>query len=265
MTNEVLIFIPTYNERENVEIMLQQLLELNLPADILFLDDNSPDGTGELLDALSARHPNVHIIHRSGKLGIGTAHVAGMNRAYDSGYRTLVTMDCDFTHMPTDIEKFIAVSGDADVVVGSRYMFKESLETWNLYRKFLTTTGHVLTRIFLKMPYDATGAFRLYKLDRLPREILVPIRSPGYSFFFESLYVIHLNGFKIREVAIDLPSRMYGHSKMRFSDAFHSLAFLMQTYFRTLVDRKSYEIATPISVSSEGAPIEPEGIPQVLD
>ena len=157
MANELLIFVPTYNEQENVELILGQLLALGLSADILFIDDNSPDGTGDLLDQLAARYPSVFVQHRSGKLGVGSAHVSGIRWAYDRGYKMLMTMDCDFTHSPDYIRDFLAKREDADIVVGSRYLLQESLSTWNAYRKLLTRLGHVLTVVFLKMPYDATG------------------------------------------------------------------------------------------------------------
>jgi len=245
MSNDLLIFIPTYNEKENVEGILRQILDLKLNADILFVDDNSPDGTGQLLDELASNHPNVFVQHRAGKLGIGSAHKQGITWAYDHGYRILLTMDCDFTHSPEQIRDFLAQADEADIVIGSRYMWERSLATWNVYRRLLTQVGHLLTKFFLKMPYDATGAFRLYRLDRVPRSFLEPIQSNGYSFFFESLYVLYFNQYRIVEIAIDLPARVYGHSKMRLKDAWHSVMHLAHIYFTTLLNRERYEIADP--------------------
>ena len=224
--NATLVFVPTYNERENVRRLCSEILALDLRVDILFLDDNSPDGTGEVLDELAASHPNVHVIHRPGKLGIGSAHRDGINWAYDRGYSTLATMDCDFTHRPEDLPEIIRRSRDCDVVVGSRYSHPESLNDWTFFRKSLTLLGHVATNALLRMKYDATGAFRVYRLDRIPREVFSLVRSTGYSFLFESLYALFVNGHSIREVPIVLPARTYGHSKMRASDAFGSLAHL---------------------------------------
>ena len=245
MANELLIFIPTYNERENVEGILRQILDLGLQADILFVDDNSPDGTGELLDKLAEATPHVIALHRPGKMGIGSAHVYGINWAYGQGYRKLITMDCDFTHSPEYIREFLANPDHADIVVGSRYLQEKSLSTWNPFRKLLTKVGHLLTTFFLKMPYDATGAFRLYHLDRIPRSFLDSIHSQSYSFFFESLYILHLNNFRIAEVATDLPARVYGHSKMRLRDAWHSVMHLVHIYLTTLINRERYEIVAP--------------------
>lgn len=245
MVNELLIFIPTYNERENVVGILQQILELGLAADILFVDDNSPDGTGNVLDDLAKQSPNVIVQHRPGKMGIGSAHAYAINWAYKHGYRKLITMDCDFTHSPEYIRDFLALSDNADVIVGSRYLQEKSLSTWNAYRKLLTQIGHLLTKFFLGMPYDATGAFRLYRLDRIPQNFLEPVHSLSYSFFFESLYILHLNCFRIAEVPINLPARVYGHSKMRMKDALHSVSHLIHVYFTTLINRERFEIAEP--------------------
>jgi dolichol-phosphate mannosyltransferase len=247
---KVVVFIPTYNERENVENILNQLLSLTIPLDVLFLDDNSPDGTGAILDDLAGRYQNVHVIHRTGKLGIGSAHLDGIRWAYDKEYRKLITMDCDLTHSPEYISNFMENSKDCDVVVGSRYLLKRSLEDWNWSRKLLTKLGHFLTKMFLKMPYDATGAFRVYRLDRIPGAFTDLIHSQGYSFFFESLYILHLNHFKIKEIPITLSARVYGHSKMRLRDALHSVAHLVHLYLTTLINREKYEIDEPFALAA---------------
>jgi dolichol-phosphate mannosyltransferase len=243
MPNKTLIFIPTYNEGENIDEIVRQLLALNLEVDLLFIDDNSPDGTGKKLDLLAAQHPNLHVQHRTGKLGIGTAHIAGLRWAYQQGYQNLVTMDCDFTHSPDYIPDFIKNSTDADIVVGSRYLQEGSLSTWNKKRLFLTRLGHVLTDTFLNMPYDATGSFRLYRLDRLAPGFVDLIQSPGYSFFFESLFILNQNKYRIVEIPTHLPARTYGHSKMKLSDAVHSLKQLTTIFFERLFNPKKFQIS----------------------
>jgi dolichol-phosphate mannosyltransferase len=159
-------------------------------------------------------------------------------------------MDCDFTHSPEYIRNFLAEADTADIVVGSRYMQAKSLSTWNVYRRFLTRLGHFATGNFLHMPYDATGAFRLYRLDRIPRYFLNSVHSQGYSFFFESLYVLHMNGYRITEIPTNLPSRVYGHSKMRMSDAAHSFFQLVHTYLTTRFNRERFEITEPFDPES---------------
>ena len=212
-SKRILVFIPTYNEAENVEGMFRQIRDLDHSLEILFLDDNSPDGTGRIIDDLAKEHDGVHAIHRPGKLGIGSAHKTGIRWAYEHGYEGLITMDCDFTHSPKDISRFIELSSVADLVIGSRYLKEKSLKGWNFYRKCATHLGHFLTKMLLGLPYDASGAFRFYRLDRIPSVIFEFVYSNSYSFFFESLYILDLNGCKVKEFAIDLPSRTYGHSK----------------------------------------------------
>jgi dolichol-phosphate mannosyltransferase len=183
------------------------------------MDDNSPDGTGDIIDELAKHSPRVFASHRPKKLGIGHAHREGINWAYAHGYTQLITMDCDFTHPPSSIPEILEVAhaSDADVVVGSRYLRKDSLVGWNPLRLFLTYTGHFLTKSLLGMSQDATGGFRFYRLDRIPRSVFALVSSTGYSFFFESLYILYLNGFTIGEIPISLPPRTYGHSAKKSS------------------------------------------------
>ena len=246
-----LVFIPTYNECENVEEICSQILALGLDLDILFLDDNSTDGTGTVLKSLAAKYPNVHVVFRTGKLGVGSAHLDGIRWAYDNGYEKLVTMDCDFTHSPSYLPSFFAYSDKYDVVVGSRYLLKDSLSDWSMFRRFLTHMGHFMTRYLLGIKYDATGAFRLYRLDHIPRRLFDVVRSKGYSFFFESLYVLQINSFRIAEFPIALPARTYGHSKMSMGEAFHSVKLLISLYIKVVSRKKQYLLALPTSGSKE--------------
>ena len=227
MSKKTLIFIPTYNERENVEPMCAELLALGLAADIVFMDDSSPDGTGEVLDALAKKHPRVAVIHRPAKSGIGSAHKDGIAYAYDHGYERLVTIDCDFTHSPSLIPAFLARAETADVVLGSRYLEQDSLSEWTLFRKTLTRLGHFLTESMLGIGEDATGAFRVYDLKKIPRELFDLVESRGYAFFFESLLVLKKNGFTVAEASIALPARTYGSSKMSLSEVQRSVSTLM--------------------------------------
>jgi dolichol-phosphate mannosyltransferase len=242
---KTLIFVPTYNEAENAPALFAELEKLGVDADILFMDDSSTDGTGQLLDQLAIDHARLTVVHRPGKQGVGSAHLAGIRWAYDHGYDQLVTMDCDFTHPPSKIpEVLIESASDAfDVIVGSRYLRRNSLPDWNLYRKVLTRTGHVLTEKLLGMPYDATGGFRCYRLDRLPREAFDLVTSNGYSFFFESLHILHRNGFRIGQIPITLPNRTYGHSKMAFAEVRNSLNLLVTTKFKVMFNPEKFEIA----------------------
>ena len=247
MDFRTLIAIPTYNERENLRGLYERIRKVALPADLLIVDDNSPDGTGKIADELACEDPRLFVMHRAGKQGIGDAHQAAIRWAYEHGYQLLVTMDCDFTHLPEDIPCFRREALGHDLVVGSRYLDRKSLRDWNLFRKSLTLAGHFLTKHLLQMPQDATGAFRAYRLDRIPPGIFELVGSKGYSFFFESLYVLKHNGFSIKEIAIDLPARTYGHSKMSPKDAVNSLRLLIRTFFRSNFGRDFYRYTPAVS------------------
>jgi dolichol-phosphate mannosyltransferase len=225
-----LVLIPTYNERNNVARMHAELRNLPFATDIIFVDDNSPDGTGAVLDDIAARDPGVHVLHRSGKLGIGTAHLDGIRWAYRNGYTHLMTMDCDFTHRPEYLPQFMAAAKDCDFVISTRYGADGSLTGWTAYRKTLTRLGHTLTRRMLGMKYDATTSFRLYRLDRIPMSLINQVQSHGYAFFFESVYMLHLSGCKIREVPVVLPPRTEGQSKMDRSEVYASLVRFAKLY-----------------------------------
>ena len=202
-----LVIIPTYNERENIDLMVGQIEAVGLDLDCLFVDDGSPDGTGEKIVSISRARPWIRLLQRGSKKGIGSAHLDGISWARGNGYQTVITMDCDLTHSPSDIPAMLKAAEDADVVVGSRYMRKGSLAGWNWYRKALTRTAHLLTRFLLGIRHDSTGAFRIYRLDRLPPTVFDLVQSKNYAFFFESLFLLANNGAAIVEVPISLPPR----------------------------------------------------------
>lgn len=228
-----LLFIPTYNERENVANIHAQIRALGIDMDILFIDDASPDGTGDILDAIARSDPRLTVVHRTGKQGIGTAHLAGIRHAYAKGYTTLISMDCDLTHDPDRIPEFIAAASRAELVVGSRFALRDGVADWNLLRKSLTRIGHFLTTVVLRVPYDATGAFRLYRLDRIDPAVFDLVTSKSYSFFFESMYLLCRTGVHVTEIPMRLPKRTYGHSKMTVRDVLKSVEMLVALYIRS--------------------------------
>jgi GDPmannose 4,6-dehydratase len=246
--SKLLIFIPTYNEVANVERLCRELTELCLGADILFCDDCSPDGTGEIVERLAREFPHVRTMHRPGKLGIGSAHQDGIRYAYAHGYETLVTMDCDFTHQPADVQRLLEIARASGRVVsiGSRYMERGSLPGWNLMRRSVTHLGHFLTVNLLHLPQDATGALRVYQLGAIPKELFDRVRSCGYSFFFESLFVLHRNGFVIEEMPIALPARTYGHSKMCLRETLRSASRLLKLCWAGIRRPESFLLTSPL-------------------
>ena len=250
-----LIFIPTYNEAGNVAALYQEIKRLGLGNDFLLLDDNSPDGTGEIIDRLADADPTVHTIHRSGKLGIGSAHAEGIRWAYKHGYQVLVTMDCDFTHTPASIPDLLKHVHGHHLVIGSRFLEKDSLPGWNLFRRSLTYGGHFMTGLLLGMHLDATGAFRVYRLDAIPQGVFELISSTGYSFFFESLYILWLSGALVKEVPVTLPARIQGNSKMRMQDAWKSFSLLLKLGQRRLLRPQTLRYAqglpTPLQIPAD--------------
>jgi len=238
--NKTLLLIPTFNEVENVYPLYLEIRKHTNRADLLFIDDNSPDGTAEKIREIIKADPNVKLLVREEKLGIGSAHLRGISYAYNKKYETLITMDADFTHNPKSIQKLINKKQDADVIVASRYLSRNGISDWNLFRKILAISGHYLTKKLLNMKYDSTGAFRLYNLKNIKKEVFGLIESDSYSFFFESLFILSLNNYKIAEVPIKLSSRTYGSSKMKIGDAWHSIKFLIQTAYLSKVYRDSY-------------------------
>lgn len=216
LPGEVLIVLPTYNEAKNLGRLVSELRRLQPEADLLVIDDGSPDGTGRVADELAADHPCLQVVHRPGKLGLGSAHVLGMDRAVEGNYRVLVTMDCDFTHRPEDVEKLLARlrAGGVDLVIGTRYAHRAGIESWPLWRKAITRTAHLLTTQLLDIRFDATNAFRAFDAGALRRVAYRDVRGDGYSFMFEMVYACITSGLRIEEVPVIMPIRQAGQSKI---------------------------------------------------
>lgn len=242
MSAKHLIFVPTYNERDNAERMVRELSALDLETDILFMDDNSPDGTGEILDRLARETPRLSVIHRPGKQGIGSAHLDALRWAYEHRYEVLITLDCDFTHKPSDVPRLLEALSGHDLATGSRYLQPDSLPDWNILRRSLTAFGHFLTRNLLSIRFDATGALRAYDLRKIPHTAFNSIEARGYGYFFESMYVLLRQGYSVGEFSIVLPARTYGSSKMTVRETLKSGGRILQLWARNLArstDRKA--------------------------
>ena len=239
MPANILIFMPTYNEAGHIPIIINRIREVLGEIDILIIDDNSTDGTGDLADNLSEKDKNIFVIHRTGKLGIGSAHLTGIQYAFEKGYEALVTMDSDLVHKPEDIPAFLKASKDHDVVIGTRFHRKGSLAEWSIFRKILTHLGHFLTRVLLRHEFDATGGFRVYRLDKISRSTFDSISARDYEFFYTSLTILHLNGHSITEIPIELPGRVYGQSKMQIRHMIKSVMLMLLLGVRIRVLRRS--------------------------
>ena len=210
------VCLPTYNERENVELMLAALLE-RLGADdrILVIDDSSPDGTGELADAIAAREPRVSVLHRPRKDGLGPAYLAGFRQALADGAELVLEIDCDFSHDPDDVPRLIAGTAEADVVLGSRYVRGGRIENWRLLRRIVSRAGSLYAQVLLAAPVrDLTGGFKCYRRAVLETIDLDAVSSRGYAFQIETTYRALRRGFRVLEIPITFVDRREGRSKM---------------------------------------------------
>jgi dolichol-phosphate mannosyltransferase len=208
------IVIPTYNERENLSALVDELLETT-DAEIRVVDDDSPDGTGEVADGLARRLERVQVLHRPHKDGVGRAYVAGFQRALDEGFDRIVQMDADFSHQPRYLPELLAALDHAEVAIGSRYVSGGGVETWGLLRRGVSGLGNTWARRALGMPYrDLTSGFGAFRRHVLEAVDLPSMHSEGYSFQIELKYRAHRLGFTIAEVPIVFFDRVVGQSKI---------------------------------------------------
>jgi dolichol-phosphate mannosyltransferase len=215
----VMVVIPTYNEAENIRTLAGELLALDVPGlEILIVDDGSPDGTGQIADEMADQHPGrVHVIHRAGKLGLGTAYVTGFRYALDHNAHIIVQMDADFSHSPTYIPAFVEKLESCDVVVGSRYVQGGRLdERWGWWRYFLSWWANsIWTRFTLGVKVkDVTAGFKAWRRETLVGIGLDRVRSSGYVFQVEMAYLTERLGYRVCELPIYFEDRRIGQSKM---------------------------------------------------
>ena len=214
--SEALIIIPTYNERENLKSLCDQVLTALPSADLLIVDDNSPDGTGQLADELAAQNPRIQVLHRSGKLGLGTAYIAGFRYALSKHYEFVFEMDADFSHDPVYLPALLGAAKDgAGVVIGSRRVPGGGTENWGLSRQLISAGGSLYARTILGLDVrDLTSGFKCFRREVLAAIDLDAVRSNGYSFQIEMTYRAVRKGFSVAEVPIIFIDRRAGQSKM---------------------------------------------------
>ncbi len=216
--SSTVIVLPTYNEAENLPLMIEALFKVKASSlQVLIVDDNSPDGTGQMADEIAAHDARVQVLHRPGKQGLGQAYIAGFKRAIEMGADYIIQMDCDFSHQPKYITGLLKAIEGKDLVIGSRFVKGGSVdENWSFYRKLLSWfANRIYTPAILGTPiYDATGGFRIWRRNTLIGIDLDRIRSNGYIFQTEMAYVTHRLGFRVGEIPIHFPDRKLGESKM---------------------------------------------------
>ena len=237
MNERALVVIPTYNERENIVQLVETILKLPVKVDILIVDDNSPDGTGEIADQLAKKYPQVHVLHRSEKNGLGRAYCAGFAWALEQDYEYIIEMDGDFSHNPNDIPALIEAAKNADLVIGSRYINGIRVINWPLKRLLLSMGAAKYVQIITGMPItDPTGGFKCFRRHTLQLIDLNKIRSNGYSFQIEMSHIVWRNGMKIVEIPIIFTDRFQGTSKMSKKIVWEAIwmvwRLLIQNHFR---------------------------------
>jgi dolichol-phosphate mannosyltransferase len=233
----IMVVLPTYNEKENLPLITKALFDLNIPGlEILVVDDNSPDGTGQDAEALRSQYDKkITVLHRQEKNGLGPAYLAGFKQAIDLGADLIVQMDADFSHQPHYLHTMLELIQGKDVVLGSRFMKGGGVDkSWSPYRKFLSLwANRFYTPAILRLPvYDATGGFKMWRRDTLTGMGLDRIKSNGYVFQVEMTYVAFRLGYSIGEFPIYFPDRTIGESKMSSKVALEAAMRVWQILFR---------------------------------
>jgi dolichol-phosphate mannosyltransferase len=224
----VLVSLATYNERDNLRPLVEQIQAALPAADILIVDDNSPDGTGRLADELAAADPRVKVLHRPAKLGLGTATLTAMRYAIDHGYDYLQNMDADFSHPPRYLPAMMAGMADHDVMIGSRYVAGGGTENWPASRLAISRAINALVRFLMRVPVrDASGAYRCYRVSNLAAADLGATHSRGYSFQQEVLFRVHKTGARLGETPIIFENRRAGKSKVNLAEAVRSVGMIL--------------------------------------
>lgn len=221
---KILVIIPTYNERENIEKLIPAVLEQDSRLDVLIVDDNSPDGTADIVRSMTLPDGRVHLIEREGKLGLGSAYISGFRFALEKGYDIVFEMDADFSHHPRYIRRFLRAAKRNDLVIGSRYVRGVNVINWPLMRLILSTGASLYTRFITGMPIrDPTSGFKCVRRIVLEKLDLDRIDSDGYSFQIEVNYKAWKLGFRIREIPIIFVDRNRGSSKMNKRIVFEAI------------------------------------------
>ena len=233
------VIIPTYNESDNLALLISELHQYTPDLTIVVVDDNSPDGTGEASDAWAARYPDrVQVVHRAGKLGLGTAYIAGFKHALGSDFDRIMTMDADFSHHPRYIPSMLDLSRERDLVIGSRYVPGGGTLNCTARRKALSRGANTFAKVMLGLrAQDCTAGFRCYRREVLQAIDLDSIRSNGYSFLIEMIFYVQRRGFSIGEVPIIFEDRRRGMSKISQAEVFRALQTVQRLSVRRLQEK----------------------------
>ena len=229
---KTLIFTATYNEKGNIENLVNAIKQSSPKSDLLVVDDDSPDGTGKILSQIAKKNKNLKVVHRQGKQGLGSAHRYAMNYAIKNKYDSLITMDADFSHDPADIPRFFEALQNFDFVIGSRFM-KGGSTDYTGYRRFISTAGNILAKFLLLSPIsEHTTSFRAFRVSMLETLEIDQVMAEGYSFFMEFVFQIFHKKFRCTEIPIHFRDRESGESKIPKMQLVYSLATLVRLFLR---------------------------------
>ena len=245
------VIIPTYNEKDNIGDLVHQILALPVEAHVIIVDDNSPDGTGQVADALAGQNDRVSVIHRPGKFGLGTAYIAGFKKGLSDGAERLITMDADFSHDPAYIPALVALAEQYHITIGSRYIPEGGVRNWDMRRRILSWTANNFARSALSLKaHDCTAGFRCYHREVLQSIELDQIFSNGYSFLVEMIFKCQRQGFTIGEIPIIFVNRTRGSSKISQREIYKAIYTVTRLALSRLKPKPKRRI-TPLSASKE--------------
>jgi dolichol-phosphate mannosyltransferase len=239
MSQKALVIVPTYNERENLSPLIQRLLSLPVAVEVLVVDDNSPDGTGELADSIAAKNPRMQVLHRQEKNGLGRAYCDGFAWALQRDYEFIFEMDGDFSHNPDDIPAFLEAAKEAELVLGSRYRNGIRVINWPLKRLLLSMCAGKYVQVVTGMPIsDPTGGYKCFRRSALMSINLDAVRSNGYSFQIELTHMIWRQGMRIAEIPIIFTDLFHGTSKMSRKIVWESFWMVWRLWFQNGLRRR---------------------------
>ena len=232
---KVLIVSPTYNEKNNINLLIRKISNINKDLHLLIIDDNSPDGTGNIVKEAMKINNHIHLIERGSKLGLGTAYCEGFSYALEHGFDKIIQMDADLSHNPNDISRLIKYSEDYDVVIGSRYINGVNVINWPMSRLLLSYYANLYARLFSRVPImDLTSGFKCFNVHVFRKININKIKSQGYSFQTEMSFLIYNNNFTIKEIPIVFTDRTVGESKMNNSIVFEAILMMPKLLLRKI-------------------------------
>ena len=239
--NNIIIIVPVLNEKRNIEILFKKLNTINIGFDLLFIDDNSSDGSREIIKNLVKNNQNINYIFRPKKMGVGSAHKDGFIWAYKKNYKIIITMDADGTHDPKYLKFMTEQLNNFDIVITSRFLEKNSLAGWPFFRIFLTTLRHLTISFLLSMSYDSSGALRCINCQKIALSDLILSKKNSYTYFWESIFILHKKKYRIGQIPIQLPYRKIGSSKMQLKDIFFAIYYLIIVFFKKILGKYNYK------------------------